>query len=41
MADRLEEVPALPRDTPLIILTGFTKCSMPEFVGPFELIINT
>ena len=37
----LEEVQTLPRDTPLLILTGFTMYSMPEFVGPFELMLNT
>ena len=30
---RLAEVSTLPRDTPLLILTEFTKCSVPEFVG--------
>ena len=37
----MAEVPALPRDLPLLILTGFIKCSVPGFVGPFELILNT
>ena len=41
VADRLAEAGALPRDTPLNLLTGFTKCSMPEFVGPFTLLLNT
>ena len=41
MVERLEEVTALPRDTPMLIVTGFTKCSVPEFVGPFELMLNT
>ena len=35
VADRLAEAGALPQDTPLNLLTGFTKCSVPEFVGPF------
>ena len=41
MAERLVEVPALPRNTPLLILNGFTKCSVTEFFGPFELMLNT
>ena len=40
VTERLEEVPALPRDMLLLILPGFTKCSVPEFVGKFELMIN-
>ena len=41
VTERLAEVPALPRDMPLLILNGFTKCIVPEFVVPFELMINT
>ena len=41
VTERLEEVPALPRDLLLLILTGFTKCSVPEFVGSFKLMLNT
>ena len=41
VAERLEELLALTRDTPPLILTRFNKCSVPEFVGPFELMINT
>ena len=37
----LAEVKEIPRDTPLLILTGFTRCSVREFVGPFELMLNT
>ena len=37
----MAEVPALPRDTPLLILNGFTNYSMPEFFDPFELILKT
>ena len=33
--ERLAEVLELPRDTPLIILTGFTKFSVPDFFSPF------
>ena len=39
-AELLAKVPLLPRDTPLLALTGFTKFSMTEFVGPLEMIIN-
>jgi hypothetical protein len=41
VAERLAEAGALPRDTPLNLLTGFTKCSVPEFVGPFTLLLIT
>ena len=41
VAERLAEAGALPRDTPLLMLTGFAKCSVPEFVGPFELLLNS
>ena len=41
VSECLAEVPALPRDTPLLILTGFTKCSVTEFIGTFELMLNT
>ena len=41
MAEQLAEVPALPRDTPLLILNGFTNYSMPEFFDLFELILKT
>ena len=41
VVERSEEVPELLRDTPLPILTGFIKCSVTEFVGPFELMLNT
>ena len=40
VAERLAEVLALPRDTPLLILQGFQKCSVPEFTGPFGLLLN-
>ena len=33
--ERLEEVLELPRDTLLLVLTSFTKCSVTKFVGPF------
>lgn len=41
VAERLAEVSDLPRDTPLQVLTGFTKCSVPEFAEPFKLMLNT
>ena len=41
MIERLAEVSELSRNTLLIGLTGFTKCIVPKFVGPFELIMNT
>ena len=34
VAELLAEVPALPRDTSFLVLSGFTNCSVPEFVGP-------
>ena len=37
----LAEVPALPNDATLLVLTGLTKCSVTKFVGPLKLIINT
>ena len=41
VTERLTEVPELPRDMPLLILTGTTKCSVPKFFGKFELMLNT
>ena len=41
MAERLSEVTSLPRNMPLLILTGFAKCSVTDFVGPFDLMLNT
>ena len=41
VAERLAEVLALPKNTPLLILIGFTKYSVTEFVGSFELMLNT
>ena len=35
VAERLSEVPALPTDTPLLVLTGFINFSVPEFFYPF------
>ena len=35
VAERLAEVPELPKDSLMIILTGFTECSVPEFFVPF------
>ena len=28
-------------DTPLLVLDGFSKCSVPEFFSPLELMLNT
>ena len=41
MVERFSEVPSLPRYMPFLIITGFAKFSVPEFVGPFELMLNT
>ena len=41
VAGRLADVPELPRYTPLIIFTGFTKCSVTDFFGAFEFMLNT
>ena len=41
VTERLAEAEALPRDMPLLLLKGFSKCSVPEFVGPFELLFNS
>ena len=41
VAYQLIEVSALPRDTTLLTLTGFTKFSVTKFIGIFELMINT
>ena len=34
VSNLLEEVPELPRDVPLFVLTVFTKCSVTNFFGP-------
>ena len=39
--ERLCESKALPHETPSKKLTGLTKCSVPEFKGPFELVLNS
>ena len=41
VAKLLVEVLSLPRDTPLIVLTGFTRFSVLKFVGPFVFMLNT
>ena len=41
VAEWLVEVPALPRDTLLLILNCFTHFGGPYFVGPFELMLDT
>ena len=40
VAKLLGEVAALTRYTPLLSLTFFIKCIVPEFVGTFKLILN-
>jgi hypothetical protein len=40
VCERLSEVQQLPLETPTYVLSGLTKCSVPEFTGPFELMLN-
>ena len=40
VAERLAEGLAFPMDMTLIILTGFNKCILNEFVGPLYLMLN-
>ena len=40
VSERLAQVLKIPRDTLMLVLTGFTKCSFPRFVGPFEYMPN-
>ena len=41
VGDRLSESKAFPRKTLVHFLAVLTQCSVSEFVGPFELILNT
>ena len=41
VSEKLAEVTEILGDKQLLILTEFTKCSMPEFFGSFELMLNT
>ena len=40
VCERLSEVNQLPQEAPMFVLQGLTKCSVPEFTGPFTLILN-
>ena len=40
VSERFAEVNQLPLEAPKYILQGLTKCSVAEFMGPFELLIN-
>ena len=40
VCERLSKVNQLPQEAPTFVLQGLTKCSVPEFTGPFTLIIN-
>ena len=40
VSGRLAEVNQLLLEAPTYILQGLTKCSVAEFTGPFELLIN-
>ena len=37
---RLAEVNQLSQEAPTYIIQGLTKCSIAEFTGPFELLLN-
>ena len=41
LSERLDEVKQLLIEYPTYILQGLTKCSVAEFTGPFELLLNT
>jgi len=40
VCERLSEVQQLPLENPTYVLSGLTKCSVPEFTGPFKLMLN-
>ena len=40
VSERLLEMNQLPLEVPTYFLQGLTKCSVPDFTGPFELILN-
>ena len=40
ISERLSEVNHPPQEAPTFVLQGLTKCSVPEFTGPFTLILN-
>ena len=41
VCESLYEAKALPRKTPVRNFTGFAWCIVPQFVGTFELMLNT
>ena len=41
VCERLAENKKLTGKTPVLVLTAFTKCSVKQFTGPFELILNS
>ena len=41
MCEYLAESKSLPHEIPVHVLIGITRFSVPEFVGIFELILNT
>ena len=40
VCERLSAENRLPVETPICILEGLTKCSVPEFKGPFQLLLD-
>ena len=40
VSERLLEVNQIPLEAPTYVLWGLKKCFVPEFTGPFELMIN-
>ena len=40
VCERLSEVNQLPQEAPTFVIQGLKKCSVPEFTGPFTLILN-
>ena len=40
VCERLSEEGRLPQETPIHVLEGLTKCSVPKFKGPFKLLLD-
>ena len=40
VSERLSEVNQLLLEAPTYVLQGITKCSVPKFTGPFEMVPN-
>ena len=40
VSERLSEVNQLPLKAPTYVIQGLKKCSVPEYTGPFEMILN-